>query len=246
MKTIAAVLFLSMIVFSSISQTLNIKPYSMGEADKNGKYTLSADYPLIDFGPNALMGVRGIAEDINGQIMKIINGQFAPFREQALEDTMNCPQVESTLEIKYTTAYKKNGYLSFLFETFSNPRCAAHPMTYQTSFNYSYTTKGLLAIDSLFTPGSGWLEYISDYCINELNARAKRDGLENNENDIKEGAGPKADNFYAFTVNDQTLNIIFNLYRVGPYVWGFQTVNIPWNGLHKMIDPKGPVGFMVK
>jgi len=246
MKTIAAVLFLTMIVFASVSQTLNIKPYSMGEADKNGKYTLSADYPLIDFGPDALMGVRGIAEDINGQIMKIINGQFAPFREQALEDTMNCPQVESTLEIKYTTAYKKNGYLSFLFETFSNPKCAAHPMTFQTSFNYSYTGKGLLTIGDLFAADSGWLEYISDYCINELNARAKRDGLENNENDIKEGAGPKADNFYTFTVNDQTLNIIFNLYRVGPYVWGFQTVNIPWNGLHKMIDPAGPVGFMVK
>lgn len=104
----------------------------------------------------------------------------------------------------------------------------------------------MLAIDSLFTPGSGWLEYISDYCIAELKTRAKRDGLENYSENIKDGAGPKSDNFYTFTVNEQTLNIIFNLYRVGPYVWGFQTVNIPWNGLHKMIDPKGPVGFMVK
>lgn len=246
MKIIILIQFFLFFAASANSQELKIKPYSMGEADKDGKYSLSADYPKIDFGTDALMGVRGIADDINSQILKIIDGQFKTFREQALEDTMSCPQVESTLEIKYTTAYKKNGYLSFLFETFSNPRCAAHPMTYQTSFNYSYTTKGLLAIDSLFTPGSGWLEYISDYCIAELNTRAKRDGLENYSENIKDGAGPKSDNFYAFTVNEQTLNIIFNLYRVGPYVWGFQTVNIPWNGLHKMIDPKGPVGFMVK
>lgn len=132
MKILLLIQFLLLFAASTNSQELKIKPYSMGEADKNGKYTLSADYPKIDFGPDALMGVRGIAEDINGQIMKIINGQFTPFREQALQDTMSCPQVESTLEIKYTTAYKKNGYLSFLFETFSNPRCAAHPMTYQT------------------------------------------------------------------------------------------------------------------
>ena len=246
MKTIATVIFLLMIIFSSVSQTLNIKPYSMGEADKDGKYSLSADYPKIDFGPDALMGLRGIADDINSQILKMINGQFTPFRQQALEDTMSCPQTESTLEIKYTTIYKQNGYLCFLFETFSNPRCAAHPMTYQTSFNYSYTGKGLLKIGDLFAPDSGWLEYISDYCIKELNAKAKKDGLENNEQNIKEGAGPKEDNFYTFTVNEHTLDIIFNLYRVGPYVWGFQTVSIPWKDLVKKLDPAGPLGFMVK
>lgn len=219
----------------------------MAEGDKNNKYNLTANYPLIDFGPEALMGVRGIAEDINGLISKMIQGQFTPFKQQAIEDTINsCPQNESTLEINYTTIYKDNGYLSFLFETFSNPRCAAHPMTYQTSFNYSYTGKGLLTISDLFTPGSGWLEYISAYCVKELNAKAKKDGLENNEANILEGAGPKEDNFYTFTVNDHSLDIIFNLYRVGPYVWGFQTVSIPWKDLVKMLDPKGPLGFLVK
>ena len=247
MKTIVAALFLFMLIFSTVSQTLNIKPYTMAEGDKNNKYNLTANYPLIDFGPEALMGVRGIAEDINGLISKMIQGQFTPFKQQAIEDTINsCPQNESTLEINYTTIYKDNGYLSFLFETFSNPRCAAHPMTYQTSFNYSYTGKGLLTISDLFTPGSGWLEYISAYCVKELNAKAKKDGLENNEANILEGAGPKEDNFYTFTVNDHSLDIIFNLYRVGPYVWGFQTVSIPWKDLVKMLDPKGPLGFMVK
>lgn len=243
----SAVLLLLMLIITSASQTLNIKSETITEADKNNRYNMTANYPLIDFGPDALMGVRGIAEDINGLISKMIQGQFTPFKDQAIEDTSGgCPQTESTLEINYTTAYKENGYLCFVFETFSNPRCAAHPMTYRTSFNYSYTGKGLLAISDLFTPGSGWLEYISAYCIKELNAKAKKDGLENNEANILEGAGPKEDNFYTFTVNDHTLDIIFNLYRVGPYVWGFQTVSIPWKDLVKMLDPKGPLGFMVK
>ena len=247
MKPIKAVLLHFIIIFTSVSQTLNIEPYSIGEADKNHKYSLSANYPLIDFGPDALMGVRGIAEDINGSIMKLIMGQFTPFKQQAIEDTiMTCPERESTLEINYSTLYKDNGYLCFMFETFSDPRCAAHPMTFRTSFNYSYTGKGLLTISDLFTPGSGWLEYISDYCIKELNTKAKKDGLENNESNILEGAGSKEDNFYTFTVNEHSLDIVFNLYRVGPYVWGFQTVSIPWKGLTKMLDPAGPLGFMVK
>ncbi|HWA06437.1 MAG TPA: RsiV family protein [Ignavibacteria bacterium] len=246
MKKIIAPAAFFLIVLSSVSQTLNIKPYSMGEADTSHTYSLSANYPKIDFGPDALMGVRGIADDINSQILKLINGQFAPFKQQAIEDTFSCPTRESTLEINYTTIYKDNGYLCFMFETFSDPKCAAHPMTYRTSFNYSYTGKGLLAIGDLFTPGTGWLEYISDYCIKDLNEKAKKDGLQNNEANILEGAGPKEDNFYTFTVNEHSLDIVFNLYRVGPYVWGFQTVSIPWKGLLKKLDPKGPLGFMVK
>lgn len=246
MKKIIAPAAFFLIVLSSVSQTLNIKPYSMGEADTSHTYSLSANYPKIDFGPDALMGVRGIADDINSQILKLINGQFTPFKQQAIEDTFSCPSRESTLEINYTTIYKDNGYLCFMFETFSDPKCAAHPMTYRTSFNYSYTGKGLLAIGDLFTPGTGWLEYISDYCIKDLNEKAKKDGLQNNEANILEGAGPKEDNFYTFTVNEHSLDIVFNLYRVGPYVWGFQTVSIPWKGLLKKLDPKGPLGFMVK
>lgn len=247
MKSISAIVAIFLIIFSTSSQSLNIKSETIKEADNNKRYNMTANYPLIDFGPDALMGVRGIAEDINGLISKMIQGQFTPFKDQSIEDTISgCPQTESTLEINYTTAYKNNGYISFMFETFSNPRCAAHPMTYRASFNYSYTGKGLLTIGDLFTPGSGWLEYISAYCVKELNAKAKKDGLENNEANILEGAGPKEDNFYTFTVNDHTLDIIFNLYRVGPYVWGFQTVSILWKDLVKMLDPKGPLGFMVK
>jgi hypothetical protein len=246
MKKFCFPVLIILIAVSVNSQTLNIKPYSMGEADKDHKYSLSANYPVIDFGPDALMGVRGIASDINSEILRIINGEFTPFKQQAVNDTFSCPERESTLEINYTTIYKNNGYLCFMFETFSDPRCAAHPMTFRTSFNYSYTTKGLLSIDSLFSPGTGWLEYISDYCIKELRSRAKRDQLDNIDDMITGGASAKSDNFSIFTVNEQTLDIVFNPYRVGPYVWGIQTVNIPWKGLIKMLDPKGPLGFMMK
>ena len=244
-----AILTTALFIFtcSIFSQTLNITSHSIKDTSAEKKYDITAYYPQVDFGPDALMGVRGIASDINYEILRIINGQITPFRDQSAEDnSTDCPQQFNTLEINYNTVYKDNGYISVLFESFSDPRCAAHPMTFRTSFNYSYTTKGLLAIDSLFTPGSGWLEFISDYCIKELKARAKKDQLDNIDDMITQGASPLSDNFYCFTVNENSLDIIFNLYRVGPYVWGFQTVSIPWKDLLKKIDPQGPVGFMLK
>lgn len=245
MKTIitAVLIILSISVYS---QTLNITSHTIKDSSSSKKYEITAHYPQIDFGPEALMGVRGIALDINIEIDSLVTRIINPFKEQSTGEDLPCPQPLNNLEINYTIQYKNNGYLSFMFETFSDPRCAAHPMTFRTSFNYSYTTKGLLAVDSLFSQGSGWLEYISKYCINELRTRAKKDQLDNIDDMINKGASPLSDNFNTFTINQNSLDIIFNLYRVGPYVWGFQVVSIPWKDLLKMVDPQGPVGFLIK
>jgi len=229
------------------SQKLSLTSHTLKDTSTAKKYEITAYYPQADFGPDALMGVRGVANDINNDIVDIINGQMISFRQAAEEvSSLDCALEQSNLEINYSTAYKDNGYISVLFETFSNPRCAAHPMTFRTSFNYSYVSKGLLTIDSLFEKDSGWLEYISDYCIKELKEKSKNDGLENNEMSILSGAGAKPENFRTFTFNGNTLDIIFNLYQVGPYIWGFQTVSIPLKNIKKMLDENGPLGFVVK
>ncbi|MEO8512297.1 MAG: RsiV family protein [Ignavibacteria bacterium] len=246
MKSITAFVIVFLITFSAYSQKLNITSHTIKDSSSAKKYEITAYYPQIDFGPDALMGVRGMAMDINIEIDSLVAHIINPFKEQSSGEEIPCPQPLNNMEVNYTTLYKNNGYLSFLFETYSSPRCAAHPMTFRTTFNYSYTGKGLLTVDSLFTPGSGWLEYISKYCINELKSRAKKDQLDNIDDMILSGASAKPENFNTFTVNDYTLDIHFNLYQVGPYVWGFQAVSIPWKDLLKMIDPQGPVGFLIK
>ncbi len=247
MKYTALLILLLFSAGSVFSQKLSLTSHTLRDTSSAKKYEITAYYPQADFGPDALMGVRGIASDINNDIVDIINGQMVSFRQAAEEvSSMDCALEQSNMEINYSTYYKNDGYISVLFETFSNPRCAAHPMTFRTSFNYSYFSKGLLTIDSLFEKDSGWLEYISGYCIKELKEKSKTDGLENNEMSILSGAGAKAENFRTFTFNGNTLDIIFNLYQVGPYIWGFQTVSIPLKNISKMLDENGPLGFAVK
>lgn len=246
MKKICLIFILFLFSIAAYSQQLNVTSHSLIDTSAEKKYEVRAYYPQFDFGKDALMGVSGIATDINSEIIRIIYSQINPFKEQSTEDNLECPQERNNLEINYSIIYKDNGYISVLFDSFLDTRCAAHPMTYQTSFNYSYISKGLLAVDSLFLPGSGWLTFISDYCIKNLMKKAKNEGLENNDAVIIKGASPVSDNFRTFTVNLFTLDIIFNLYQVGPYVWGFQTVSIPWDKLKDKIDPKGPAGFILK
>ncbi|MCC6865558.1 MAG: DUF3298 domain-containing protein [Ignavibacteria bacterium] len=240
------IIFLFFTVYAIYSQQLNISSHSLKDTSSANRYEITAYYPQMNFGQDALMGMHGIEQDINTEILKIINGQVIPFKLQSEEDKLDCPQELNTLEINYSIPYKKNGYICVLFESFSSPRCAAHPMTFQTSFNYSYKSKGLLTIDSLFKSDSHWLKYISDYCTQELIKRAQNDSLIDYKENIMQGAGPKSENFRTFTIDDKFLTIIFNLYQVGPYVWGFQRVEVPWNNINKMLDPVGPADFLIK
>ena len=46
------------------------------------EYTISATYPKVGFGSEALMGVRGIADDINNSIDTTIKSIFADFEKE--------------------------------------------------------------------------------------------------------------------------------------------------------------------
>jgi len=63
---------------------------------------------------------------------------------------------------------------------------------------------------------------------------------------ITQGASPSMENFSTWSISNDNINIIFNPYQVAPYVFGIQTVSIPLSSMLKMIDPKGPLGYMFR
>lgn len=247
MKNIYLLTALLFFIFESYSQELNIRTNNYKDTTVKSRSNIVVSVPYFDFGPDALMGVRGIAMDMNEAADSILNPIVSEFKKSAEENSKTeCPSPESTLEINYTVIYKNNGIVSITFDTFSDIRCMAHPMTYINSFNYSYTGKGLFIIENIFLNSSEGLSYISSYCIKELKEKVRKDGMENINDMIESGASAKPENFKVFTVSEAGLTIIFPLYQVGPYIMGIQKINIPWNSMKKLIDPVGPVGFVLK
>lgn len=245
MKTVIIFLLIFCPVIS-FSQQLNVTSHGYAESSLAERYSITASYPQIDFGPDALMGTRGVAMDINTEIDTLLIRQVNAFRKTIGDISAPCAANTSTFDMSYKTIYSDNGYISFLFDSFANPDCAAHPMTYNISFNYSYLSKGLLTIDSLFLHDSDYLKYISDNCVKELKQKAKKNGYTNTSDMIESGASAKSENFRTFNINNESLIIIFNLYQVAPYVMGIQSVTIPLNGMKKMIDTAGPLAFLFK
>jgi hypothetical protein len=225
---------------SVFAQLPNVTDKKLKEKNKRERYQITAVYPQVDFGPDALMGMRGVAGDINLAIDTVVMQQVNDFKKWAREMKSPGTQGKSTFEMTYETV-QASSLFSFKLNVYSNPDGAAHPYVYTASVNYCPASVGLLNISSLFLPDSPYLKYLSDYSVKLLKAHAKDVGVTNIDDMITHGAGPDAENFKVFNVSKDSLLLMFNPGQAGPSVMGIQTVSIPLSGMKDIIDPKGPL-----
>ena len=239
---LASILFCT-VILNGFAQEVNVTDKKLKEKNKEMNYEISGVYPQVDFGPDALMGMRGVAGDINVALDTLVLTQENEFKKWVSE--INSAKFgKSTWKIKYETATANGSIFSFMLQVFSNPAGAAHPYTYDVSFNYSPTSVGVLKISDLFLSGSGYLKYISDYSIKSLKSFAKDAALMNADKMIEDGAGQKEENYKVFNIKKDALIITFNPGQALPSVIGIKTVSIPLSELRSMIDPKGPLEGM--
>jgi len=204
-------------------------------------------YPQVDFGSKALMGLRGIAQDINHCIDTLTQNQINDFRGHLKSlPPEPCGQEFSGLDIKYNTQFNNSALFSFIFEVFSGPDCANHPYTYRVTLNYSTTSVGAFGISDIFDLNSNYMQFLSEYCFKELKTKAAANDMPDIDYLIKDGTTPDVKNFRIFNFDDKGITITFNPYSVGPWAWGIQSVFIPYKDLKRYIAPNGPLGEMVK
>lgn len=246
------VLFTSLLALIALvpcySQNMNITYKEIKRENKSQSSEITASFPQVDFGPDALMGVRGIASDINGDVERIVNGMISDFESGVNElehKTINGNG--SQLDISSDASVTGGSLFSARLIKFSYYAGAAHPMTIVTTFNYSTIAYGVIeSLSKLFRKDSGYLNFISNYCITKLREHAVKEGYDNIDDMIVDGASAKEENYRNWYVESDSLVIIFNPYQAGPYVMGIQTVAVALADMTAMIDPKGPLEFMYR
>ncbi len=232
---------------NSNAQIMNITDTSVTKENSELSYNVTATYPQVNFGPDALMGVRGIAEDINNSLDTTVSGMISEFEKQVSDlPNKTIDGTGSSLEITSRAWISNGSLLSCEITTFSAVAGMAHPLTTITALNYTVEGEGPLSLSDLFLSNAEYLNYISTVCIQQLSAKAQKEGYENVKDMILSGASADAKNFNQWVVNNDSLYIIFNVYQVMPYVMGIQTVPIPLSEMTSMLDPKGPLSFMFR
>jgi hypothetical protein len=130
-----------------------------------------------------------------------------------------------------------NDVISILLNGYTMFAGAAHPNTFFYSINYDLKNNKVIKLSSLFE--GSYLKVISDYCINNLKKQAQEYAPEADMTWIKEGAGPKKENYTVFNFTKDAFVVTFPAYQVASYAEGPKEVAIPLSLLTSLIKKDG-------
>ncbi len=218
-------------------QDYKIKQKEIKEKNKNQNYTINVRYPQIEGYKNS-----DVEKKFNEYLEYIVNKEVNAFKKD-MADWEGKPEMESSYEIMDTVYYMSDDLISVRFNGFTYYSASAHPMTFFFSLNYDLKNNSVIEFSDIFT--GDYLTQLSILCIENL-LKQQAEYIENPDSTwLKEGAGPKEENFKIFNFTKTYFLIMFPVYQVASYAEGPKEVVINYGKLLPYIKTDGCLGPLV-
>ncbi|MCD4785512.1 MAG: DUF3298 and DUF4163 domain-containing protein [Candidatus Eremiobacteraeota bacterium] len=205
--------------------------------EKGDQYSIKAEYPRLVNYKN-----KKSQEKFNAGIKKYIDNQAKGFKEDYKKAKASTPKLRLpwNLDIAYEIKYQKNDIICVIMRggEFTG---GAHPNPLFYTLTFDLKSGEKVELKDLFKPKSKYLARISKYCIAQLIKTKHTD-----EKWIRDGAKAEAKNYKCFILTDKGILILFPPYQVDCYAAGVRKVLVPYKKLNEILDPKGPVGRILK
>lgn len=204
----------------------------INEKDKKNLIEISAEYPQMS-------GVES-SEHFNQLVQQTVRKRINDFKRDVGE-----PYSEDrarSIDIDYVTSVIDGSVASFIFYD-SEDTGGAHPNTVSFTINYDVKAGREISLAELFKTGAPYLSKMSQYCIGRLKKQIEKDAYDDAW--VKEGAGPKRENFRSWAITEKGFKITFDSYQVAAYAYGPQEVVIPFSVLSDAMDSDTPVSHLV-
>jgi hypothetical protein len=224
---------------------VRVTPKVIKEANKEKHYTIDAEYPQIEGDPRF--------DGFNREARNLVTKDVAAFKAGQIPEEGDrgsetpAENQDSSLEIGYDIRCATDDLISVEFSEGNYEAGAAHGNSVTTVLNYDVKNGKKLALADLFIAKSTYLNTISTYCIANLRDRAKNDkDAMIDEDMMKTGAAPRADNYQACAITKKGLWVTFDPYSVAPYAAGPQHVLVPYSALKDIIKPDSPMAVWAR
>jgi hypothetical protein len=204
-------------------------------------YTIQINYP--DKTPLATRGSWGAENRAQATIASTLKQLISQFKDagslndlsQTEKDRLNQSGLKYSLNVGYH-AYSSGSFVSYEFDIFMDTG-GAHPNNlYKTLvFDLHGNT---VTLGDLFTPGSNYLERISQAATTQVTAELKkRAGADAASSIISEGISAKEENFENFVVDSDRIRIFIPPYQAAAYAAGSFEVQVPLADLKDILKP---------
>lgn len=210
------------------------------EENKKLKLTIDTAYPQL------VGGDAAIADAFNKTISGFTTKAVSDFKKENKTDLEAMAKDSEagpgySLDVSYHTTHADKNLISVLVWRYQFTG-GAHGGSASTAFNYDLNSGRMLKLADLFQPNSGYLKTISAYCITTLTKELGDVDAEW----LRNGAGPKPENFKSWNVTPDGLQITFDAYQVAAYAFGPQEAVVPYSALKAFIKPDGALAAFVK
>jgi hypothetical protein len=134
--------------------------------------------------------------------------------------------VFNSVYLDYEVVLATDSFLSIYFEAYSYGIGAAHAVQYSLVVNYDLDSNRLVKLSDIFKPNSQYLNFISEYCIEQL-SRGEYGG----EYLGKDELAPVARNFASWNLTHKGIRFNFDECKLFGCAMGEQMVEIPFSAL---------------
>ncbi|AGT43017.1 DUF3298 and DUF4163 domain-containing protein [Treponema pedis] len=226
MKKIYAktIIVLSLLLCTSVLTAKGVSEASGKKVEDRGpsiSYTSTAEVPFFEDEPklNAI---------VLETLRNIQSGFDGIYTATTAEDMVGSPAARAFgLIINYDKVEKSDKYIGFII-TADKYTGGAHGNTELVSINYDVKTKKIMSLQEALKPSSAdWLNKLSEEAGKLLLKKVKSGTLISDEEWIKKGTAPAAENFKVFKIERDNVKIIFPQYQVAPYSSGMPEITIP-------------------
>jgi len=175
-------------------------------------------------------------ENFNKLAKEIIDSEILEFKKNSIGndniirevDPENYAQYprEYELIISYDKGQIDENIASVVFEIYKFEG-GAHGASYQIPLNYNLKENKKILLADVFLGQENYAQKISDFCIQELTKQITESQQSTDGTWIKDGAGPIAENFGTFLINEKNITFYFPQYQVAPGAFGGFKVVMP-------------------
>lgn len=226
-----------------ISNDLKVLPQTDREENAELHYNIDVDYPQL-VGEN----LTAEAKQFNAKIKETVDAEVKQFKNYVASDKVHMATLpeearHNDLEIDYDIDIlepsNKQTIISVRLSIEGMQAGRAHPYHRHSVFNFDLTNGKVITLAELFKPKTNYLQVIAKYSSKKLKEKlGDKEDKEIISSLIEEGTKPTASNYQNWNLEDDDLLITFDEYRVAPYVYGAQEVEIPYSELKAIISPK--------
>jgi hypothetical protein len=175
-------------------------------------------------------------ENFNDAVKDLLDTELQAFKDKVNDLQLNQPKQKASnhLNIDFdssTLNTTKTPIFSIRFVIEGNIAGMAHPYHYHQVLNMSLDDDTTLSLDELFKPDSNYLFWLSNYTSGVLAKKLSHAVL------IEDGLTPTPDHFKLWNLEPTGMRFTFDEATVAPYVYGTQSVVVPYNLLQPMLNP---------